>query len=82
MNYENVEVELRDENGVMKFKFDNQAFNDLFNKGLLAMTKKTLKKFTDGSSATAFTFSEATVFTSPMGKLYFWENDYISVKGL
>ncbi len=82
MSYGNVEVELRDENGVMKFKFENDVFNDMFNKGILAMTKKTLKKFTDGSKATAFTFTESTVFSSPLGKLYFWENDYISVKGL
>jgi len=79
---ENIEVELRDENGVMKFKFDNQAFNDLFNKGVLANTTKSLKKFTDKTTTTAFTFNVATVFSSPMGKLYFWENDYISVKGL
>ena len=79
---ENVEVELRDENGTMKFKFDNRAFNDLFNKGVLDDTVKSLKKYTDGSTSTAFTFTVATVFTSPLGRLYFWENDYISVKGL
>jgi hypothetical protein len=76
-----ITVELRDSNNILKFKFDNQTFDDLFSKGALDMTKKSTKNFVDGS-VTAFTFTDDVVFNSPFGKLYFWENDYIAIKGL
>jgi hypothetical protein len=66
----------------MKASFNEDIFNVMFNKGILANTKKTIKKYTDKTEATAFTFQEDSVFVSPMGKLYLWKGDYIAVKGL
>lgn len=82
MNNENITIQLRDSEGNLKFEFENTAFNDLFNKGLLAMTKKSIRKYKDGSSATVFTFTEGTVFTSTFGRLYFWKNDCIMIEGI
>ena len=75
------EVTLRDENGLMKFKFDNRVFNDLFNKGILNNTTRSTKNFTSGKLE-AFTFNMDEVLTTPLGKLYLFKGDYITISGI
>lgn len=75
------EVTLRDENNVMKFKFDTRAFNDLFNKGILCNTTRSTKNFTSGK-IDAFTFTTNEVITTPTGNLYLFKGDYITVSGI
>ena len=75
------EVTLRDENNVMKFKFDTSAFNDLFNKGILNNTTRSTKNFTSGKIE-AFTFNTDEVITTTLGKLYLFKGDYITISGI
>ena len=75
------EVTLRDENGVMKFTFDNRVFNDLFNKGLLSNTTRSTKNFTSGKLE-AFTFNTNEALETPLGKLYLFKGDYITISGI
>ena len=77
-----LDITLRDENGTMKMAFDENVFNVMFDKGILKDTKRTTKKYTDNTTAEAFTFKTDTVFVNPMGRLYLWKGDYIAVKGL
>ncbi len=77
-----IDITLRDENGTMKMQFNNDVFNAMFDKGILKDTKRTTKKYTDKTTAEAFTFTSDVVFVNPMGRLYLWKGDYIAVKGL
>lgn len=74
-----MELQLRDENGILKFKLNDNLLLHLSQNGLFTNTTHKVKKYKDNTSSTAFTFSNDLVLTTEIGTLYFWKGDYISL---
>ena len=73
-------VQLRDSNGNLKIEIENKMFQVMVDKGILALTTKSKKNYTNGAVKTAFTFDDDLVFVSPIGRIYLWKNDFITIE--
>jgi hypothetical protein len=72
-------VELHSSEGFLKFTFDSNVFDTLFKQDFLKNTTQSTMNTKKGKSH-KFTFNESFSIKSNLGSIYFWKNDYISIK--